>query len=210
MPDIIWSANKTSFTYQGDTFSIPLFRSLVQNLIAKGERLLNDCLITAESDPFASLSVNEAQFLERIKENPAEGTNGYSFLSDHRNNWLQPLQQAVLEAILGSTKLKEKYLTCQKDGNILWKVNFIKFYTSLVDRLLEVLLLLIHISGGQPARSPEILDLTLWNSPTRRRNLHVIDGRVMVITRYHKSMHRTDKAKVISRFLPVNVSALLL
>ncbi|RPB19965.1 hypothetical protein L211DRAFT_852756 [Terfezia boudieri ATCC MYA-4762] len=156
MPDIIWSANKTSFTYQGDTFSIPLFRSLVQNLIAKGERLLNDCLITAESDPFASLSVNEAQFLERIKENPAEGTNGYSFLSDHRNNWLQPLQQAVLEAILGSTKLKEKYLTCQKD----------------------VLLLLIHISGGQPARGPEILDLTLWNSPTRRRNLHVIDGSI--------------------------------
>lgn len=71
-----------------------------------------------------------------------------------------------------------------------------------------VLLLLIHITGGQPARGPEILDLSLWNTPTRRRNIHVIDGRVMVITRYHKTMNRTDNAKVISRFLPVTVSAL--
>ena len=48
MPDIIWSVDKMSFTYQGDHFSIGLFRTLVRTLVEEGEQLLKDCLLSEE------------------------------------------------------------------------------------------------------------------------------------------------------------------
>lgn len=138
MPDMIWSADKKSFTFQGDHFSLGLFRALVGNLVEEGERLLKECLLSEERDPFAGSSIKESELLQSIKENAAEGTNGYSFLNDHRNTWLQPLRQAAVETIVGSLKLRREALTrSSRVGGIKWKVDFVHTYTRRAEHLLE-------------------------------------------------------------------------
>jgi len=139
VPDIIWSADKTSFTYQGDHLSIELFQTLVGTLMEEAEQLLKGCLLSEERDPFSYCAVSEVKLLGSIKENAAEGTNGYSFLSDHRNNWLQPLRQAVVETILGDTNLRNEALTAAygEGQGIKWKVDFIGAYLRRAERLLE-------------------------------------------------------------------------
>ena len=41
------------------------------------------------------------------------------------------------------------------------------------------------------------------------RNLYLIDGQVIVVTRYHKTQSQWDRPKVIARFLPEPVGQLI-
>lgn len=60
-----------------------------------------------------------------------------------------------------------------------WKLDGVNHYLKKSDELLDLLFLIIHITSGQPARGPEILEIRLWNTATTRRNIHVIDGRIL-------------------------------
>jgi hypothetical protein len=71
-----------------------------------------------------------------------------------------------------------------------------------VRKFKEFLLLLAYIIGGQPSRGEEITGLRLINSINRDRNVFMINGDVVLITQYHKSLAHFDALKVISCFLP--------
>ena len=72
------------------------------------------------------------------------------------------------------------------------------------------LLILMHISGGQPARGPEILSIRYRNSSKGEyRNIFIKDGSVVFMTRYHKGYHISGSVKVIHRYIPHTVGLLL-
>ena len=96
-----------------------------------------------------------------------------------------------------------------KRGKLEWIASGIKDYESAVERFLEYLLILIHIMGGQPGWGTEITTLRYANAMQSMRNIFMKEGRVMVVTEYHKSMAMTDQLKVIPRFLPERVGKLL-
>ena len=70
-------------------------------------------------------------------------------------------------------------------------------------------MLCTHITGGQPARGTEITSLRHRNGFLQDRNIFVMDGRVVCVTRYHKSQSQWDKPKVVPRFLPWRVGQLM-
>jgi hypothetical protein len=78
-----------------------------------------------------------------------------------------------------------------------------------VTRFRENLLILIYITGGQPAREPEILSIR-YNNTVRGeyRNIFIEDGIVVFITRYHKGYSMSRDVKIIHRYLPCEVEAL--
>jgi hypothetical protein len=63
-------------------------------------------------------------------------------------------------------------------------------------------LLLAHFTGGQPSRGEEITGLHLVNGINRDRNVFVINGEVVLVTQYHKSLAHFNSPKVIPYFLP--------
>ena len=73
----------------------------------------------------------------------------------------------------------------QEDGS--WHTRRVKEYLREVDKFRELLLFCMHVTGGQPARSPEILSLRYKNGFSQDRNIFVLDGLVMSVTRYHKT-----------------------
>ena len=83
-------------------------------------------------------------------------------------------------------------------------------YFDSITVFLEKLLLLLHISGGQPARAPEILSLQYINSlKTGLRNIFLENGLICFVTYYHKGYSISDSIKIIHRYLPREIRELL-
>ena len=70
-----------------------------------------------------------------------------------------------------------------------------------MQRFLEHLMVLLHITSGQPARRPEFLGLRWCNKQADKRNLFIHDGYMLFLLRYHKSLNITNSSRFPVRFL---------
>ncbi|KAG9382313.1 hypothetical protein A1F94_006234 [Pyrenophora tritici-repentis] len=82
-----------------------------------------------------------------------------------------------------------------------------------MDRVVEFrekLAVLMHITGGQPARGPELLSVRHSNTVQGgHRNIFIEDGMVVFVTRYHKGYKVSGDVKIIHRYLPREVGELV-
>jgi hypothetical protein len=83
-------------------------------------------------------------------------------------------------------------------------------YQRSIDRFRELLLVLFHLCGGQPARAPELLGLR-WKNTSQggTRNIFIENGLVAFVTGYHKGYRSSGNIKIIHRYLPREVAELL-
>jgi len=66
----------------------------------------------------------------------------------------------------------------------------------------EKLLVLMHLTGGQPARGTEIISIRHSNdAQAQHRNIFIEDGMVVYVTKYHKGFHMKGDVKIIHRYL---------
>jgi hypothetical protein len=70
-----------------------------------------------------------------------------------------------------------------------------------IDRVIafqEKLIVLMHITGGQPARGPEIISVRHSNTVKGgHRNIFIKDGMVVFATRYYKGYNVSGDVKII-------------
>ena len=92
---------------------------------------------------------------------------------------------------------------------VQWRPQEVRRHLRHIQHFLELLSLAVHVTGGQPARGPELLSIRWRNGVLQDHNLYVIDGQVAVITRYHKTQSQWDKPKVVVRFLSEAVGQLV-
>jgi hypothetical protein len=86
----------------------------------------------------------------------------------------------------------------------------INVYLQRVAYFREKLAIAIHVSGGQPARAPELLSIRHCNTDSGgRRNVFVEDGLVAFVSQYHKGFYASNDTKVIHRYLPREVGELV-
>jgi hypothetical protein len=79
-----------------------------------------------------------------------------------------------------------------------------------VARFKEKLAVAIHVTGGQPARAPELLSVQHVNTQaSRHRNVFIEDGMVTVVTAYYKGFHASNDIKLIYRYVPRAVGELV-
>lgn len=97
-----------------------------------------------------------------------------------------------------------------KHENVRFNADWLKTWLNAVTRFEELLLVLVHMSAGQPARAPELLSLRHVNTPNGGlRNVLIENGLVTLITGYHKGYTASLKRKVVYRYLPREVGELL-
>ncbi|KAK3935636.1 hypothetical protein QBC46DRAFT_346420 [Diplogelasinospora grovesii] len=82
--------------------------------------------------------------LRSLLDNPSESGPGWSFIRHPANTILHG---------------HEKWLL----NRAKWRGQAVKDYLALINQFLETLLLLIHITGGQPARGTELLTIQYYN-----------------------------------------------
>ncbi|KAK2667265.1 Helicase, C-terminal, partial [Fusarium oxysporum f. sp. vasinfectum] len=130
--------------------------------------------------------------LAGIEDDLTQTRRGQSFI--HRNG-LAGKEVEMLEDLIASSRKTDLL-----DQTGEWKWAGIRKYLKLVKRFEEFLLLLAHITGGQPSRGEEITGLRLINGINRDRNIFIIDGEVVLVTQYHKSLAHFDSPKEANKW----------
>jgi hypothetical protein len=98
--------------------------------------------------------------LSALKDNAGNASINYTFLTDVRNKGILSSQSGwVLNRILGNPALRTEWL----NGSDL-RPRAVARYGELVEQFRTRLLLLMHLTGGQPGRTTEILSVRHCNT----------------------------------------------
>ena len=213
MGHIAWADDGQSLSYRDiPEFRIPDLRRFVGDQIGKAQTQLEGLLLVhPEHEAREDLDV---QFhTHRLTDNAAEGKTGWSFVRhpSNRVGTLPDRETWLYERILRNAWLRDEFQEELAGGlGYRWKEAAAQKYLKEVDAFLERLLLLVHITGGQPARGTELLSLRHLNSfHGYHRSVFIEHGMVSTVTSYHKGYSVTGSTKIIHRYLPQVVGELL-
>jgi superfamily II DNA/RNA helicase len=180
----IWSTDGRILYLHGEAIVIKEFRGMVHAVVRKAERMLWRELMWTDR-----FEVD----LDAIVDDVHADKYGDSFVGNVGGNRLPPMVSRAKKRL--------------KRG--CWDERRVRKYLRRVDAFLELLLFAIHMTGGQPARGTEITSVRHCNGQFQDRNIYIMAGQAVVITRYHKSQSQYDTPRIVSRFLPWRVGQLL-
>jgi hypothetical protein len=194
--------------WHGDTvlykqlqFSMSEFRGMVHGLVAETRRLLQEKLMLAPNEEPPAIP------WQRLRDDPVNQQVGWNFTRDERNHLPVDGEWWVFNRIRENPRLKRQFA---RSGPIFaWNRAQVEAYMAAVVRFRENMLVLMHITGGQPARGTEML--TIRHSNTLKgghRNVFIENGLVVLVTRYHKGYTMSGDVKIIHRYLPRPVGEL--
>ncbi|KAF3316853.1 hypothetical protein TWF173_000856, partial [Orbilia oligospora] len=179
----------TKLSYKGHIFDIKLFKTFVSEEINILDNLTGELLFCLDKTLWPKLPQN-------IYDVQSETTLGWSYAQDGRNDF-KSFSSHLLRRIYQAPELKVRFFT--SDGVL--KYSAAQDYLDLVDRYLVVLAMVMHMTGGQPPRGPEILSSLVCNTAKYQRNFFIWEGRTVVSAiSYNKTMAFTGSAKVFLRF----------
>lgn len=193
---ISWSRDGREMQYRGQPISLVRFRILVDRVLEEAEGMLWRQLLWQTDQQRFEIPIDQ------LEDDVTFTKRGISFLKNDRNK-LHDTRGWVLEQMEQHPEGRKLFRGEQ------WRRSHVRRYLRQVDRFRELLLLAVHMTGGQPARGTEVLSIRFKNGFMQDRNVFVIQGQMAVVTRYHKSSSQHDKPKVVPRMLPWRTGQLL-
>ena len=192
---LAWSADEQTVTYLGKvTISMMEIRSKVHSAVCSA----NEVLFKMVGYP----SLPKIPW-DDIADDPMNNKSGFSFLNDVRNqHWM------CKEFYFGKI-YETKRSWWDSEGSLDTGKNGPFMFERLIDEFRSLLVSLIHISAGAPARGPELVSITFENPTECVRNIFVERGCVHIRTLYHKCMIQHQSYQNISRYLHRDVGELL-
>lgn len=202
---VYWSTDNEKLSYKTTELEMPRFQNFVRVQVNLIQAQLEDVLLLHPNE--CREHIVPTFVLRRLKDNPSEKARSWSFLDDHRNREELPNgARWLLNRVLANDWLRDEFIKVKSNGRFDWLSRSVDDYLARVDRLLERLLLLIHITSGQPARGTEIVSLRYHNTVHgHQRNIFLDEGMVSTVTSYHKGYSITGSTKIIHRYLPKEV-----
>jgi hypothetical protein len=203
---ISWSDDGESLTYKTMKLTMTGLRSVVAIQLEVAQTQLAELLLLHPDEDREA--VIPPLSLRSLLDNPAESAPGWSFIKHPSNTMLHNHDKWLLNRVLDTPWLRKDFFKSQLQAK--WHGDMVYSYLSKVDRFLETLLLLVHMTGGQPARGTELLCVQYCNPEDGqgRRNIFLENGLVSFVTFYHKGYSITGSTKIIHRYLPIEVSEL--
>jgi hypothetical protein len=207
---IAWSEDGSSVAYKDTGFSIDALHKFIAVQVGKAQQELEDLLLLHPDE--ARDNIVPQVHLHHLQDNHSNGQKGWNFLKDQRNT--EQLQKVgdrwLLHRILENDWLRDEMVDMSPGSQLRWEKKAVQAYFEKVDNFLERLLLLIHMTGGQPPRGTELMGLQHSNTAQgQHRGIFVEEGLISTVTSYHKGYNITGSTKIIHRYLPKEVSELL-
>jgi superfamily II DNA helicase RecQ len=196
---VIWDED-SRLIYKDKRFTMPQFASMVHGLVQEAAQILHKELLFCDEPPpipWAS-----------IRDTPAKTAEGWCFLDDDQAAWPDNGKGWLFKRLEGLPKMRARFEDADTASGVSRKGT--TDYRATVGRFLEKLLVLMHMTGGQPARGPEILSIRTRNTAAGKlRNVFIEDGLVVFVTLYHKGYEMSAQEKIVHRYLPREVGELL-
>jgi hypothetical protein len=203
LPRVYWNDDAgTSLTIDGRVITIAGLKDMVATEIAEAEEVFESLLCGVEE---STLGLKYDHIIDSL----ANTSVSYSFLTDSLNPFVH-MRHPLIKAFLTDPHLQGTFNAPSLEGSVRWKQAKCRSWLIKCKTLLEHLFVLIHLTYGQPARGEELAITKICNTPWRPRNLYAVNGRIVLIGGYHKSLSNTGQDKIIPRALPDAVGSLLL
>ncbi|THC87114.1 hypothetical protein EYZ11_013440 [Aspergillus tanneri] len=208
---IYWSDDEQTLSYRKLRLTMAGLRRFVRTEISLAQAALEQLFLLHEEESRAAVVPTLA--LHKLQDDPVNNQRGWNFLQDRRNRAVLPTtgERWLLDRVLAADWLREEFVQVRAtDAEVVWKVPAVDRYLRQVDEFLQRLLVLIHITAGQPGRATEIVSLRHSNTVHgRHRNIFIEHGLVSTVTAYHKGYSVSNSTKIIHRYLPKPVSELV-
>lgn len=139
--------------------------------------------------------------LAKVKDDLSNVQSGFSFIQ-HLGNCIAKLY----------LELSRKAFTnggnglFQKGG---WDWNAIFLYWKRGGQLLEMLMCLLYMLGGQAPRGPELFSIEYQNGPLTERGIYMYNRYMVHVIRRHKVKRSTNREFNVAPFLPIQVGHIL-
>ena len=118
------------------------------------------------------LGVQTAVILNDLVDNLSDQTENYCF--HHRNSKMQrDLEEAILHRVLTEESLGEQYVRERGTASIVLDLGAARQYLEPYDKLMENLILLVHLGSGMPARGTELSTYRILNGKSSPRSVYV-------------------------------------
>jgi hypothetical protein len=138
-------------------FSMSQFRGMVHGLATESRRLLIDeLLFSSKAAPVPAVP------WESIRDNLTDQRPGWNFLKDHRTQMPVDGEGWLFERVGQDTGIRSQFIKPGTRSGMDRQA--VERYMDQVVAFREKLAVLMHISGGQPARGPELLSVRHSNT----------------------------------------------
>ncbi len=121
---------------------------------------------------------------------------GYSCM----NSILKDRGKSLLNEFLENQITKSFFTRSINNDQIDWNMKNCLSWLKKSKGLLEMLMVLCHLLGGQPARSTEMATMRWINGSQQQRGLYWVNDTMMLLGIYAKTRGMTDQDKLIPRY----------
>ncbi|KAL8991690.1 MAG: hypothetical protein Q9169_007742, partial [Polycauliona sp. 2 TL-2023] len=195
--------------YKQMQFRMAEFRGMIHGLVEGTRRLLFEELLFQNDSIIHQAPLPRIPWAQ-VRDNAVDATRRWNFIRDPRNAWGIVDRESWLWSQIGKNKKIAMQFLKLQGRDFQWQRSRVEDYMNRIVNFREKLLVLMHFTGGQPARAPEILSIRHWNSIRgEHRNIFIENGLVVSVTRGHKGYSMKGDVKVIHRYLPREVGELL-
>jgi hypothetical protein len=210
LPLILWTpyTDHTSLSIGRALVTLEGMRELVQTLHHKAECFLDTEVMWGQQVPKVDRLMQHQQ---PLIDNHQESALGYSFLNDPSNGLHERYGSCLLQALFASPSMVKRFVAGRSSsGAIEYDKDACHAWLVKTGEFLNMLIALIHVSSGQPARAAELATLLIRNTQCAHRNVYWMHDTIMLCTAYHKGRNISGSDRIIPRFLPKDVAGLLL
>lgn len=188
---VSWSDDAHTLSWMGGQLDMDQFRSLSYEIVEAA----------SESCARLMYGIQPDERLDTIRDDMSNIARGYSFVQEPRNG----LADAYLE-------LSSRACLDKADGLMSrdrWNRTAVDRYVKEEGALLQQIMLVLYLLGGQAPRSTELFSLECWNGPATPRSIYVHAGSMLYVTRHHKARQSSNQEFQVVRYLPRKAASLL-
>lgn len=138
-----------------------------------------------------------ADLMACVEDSASNRIHGYAMT--HKD---QLASVKIIEHIVSSPALKRQWIKeIAGDGVIRWNEVMAGQYLQKYDKLCRLMLVLVHLASGMPARAPELATYTLTNGPSSQRSVMFTGRRIFFVTEYSKTNNIIRGGRRIARIM---------
>ena len=198
----VWARGRIGeeMVLNGERISISTLKSAVESLTMAAIEIFENELLFGLSFDHVVSRIPVGNVVDQVLRNDPT----YSFL--HEEDIIQS-RQAMVFQFEATAFYKDRYLV-RRGARLEFSPDRMRTYMKQAWNLQEILLTIMHLTSGQPARATEIETMTICNGANTARSIYLFDNRIMTLIGYSKTSSILRNERYIARFLPRRASQL--
>lgn len=185
--EVFWENDRLNYRHL--SFTMEQFQEMVSETLSLAKRLLlHDVLLLAESEldnpPIPHVPAT------RMRDDFSCNEVGWWYGKLHNNlpfSTVDENETWLVSRVFKDPELRQKFIKSHHARDDQWNEDTTTTWLKSVYSFKEILLVLMHLTAGAPARGPELLSIRHMNSVTGGvRNQYIDNGLFSFVTRYHK------------------------